>query len=151
MNRTSGWGDIEHLKVLKARYCRYCDTKDWENYFSLFADDLVFEISAHTDSGKSEFGNSGRQLGKSNFRAWVTETASHVVTSVHHCHMPEIELLSDVTAKGIWALEDLLYFSDDMPMRSLHGFGHYHETYERVNGVWLFKTLRLTRLKVDIA
>jgi hypothetical protein len=27
--------------------------------------------------------------------------------------------------------------------------GHYHETYEKVEGKWQIKTLRLTRLRVD--
>ena len=31
----------------------------------------------------------------------------------------------------------------------LQGWGHYHETYERSDGQWRIKTLRLTRLRVD--
>jgi hypothetical protein len=31
----------------------------------------------------------------------------------------------------------------------LHGYGHYHETYENLNGEWRIKSLRLDRLRVD--
>ena len=29
------------------------------------------------------------------------------------------------------------------------GYGHYHETYEKVAGEWRIKTIALTRLRVD--
>ena len=33
----------------------------------------------------------------------------------------------------------------------LTGYGHYHETYERIGGEWKIKTLLLTRLRMDRA
>ena len=78
------------------------------------------------------------------------------VTTCHHGHMPEIELTSPTTANGIWAMEDHLWVSEGnpLPYRSLHGYGHYHETYEKTfdedaDGRWLIKTLKLTRIRVD--
>ena len=72
--------------------------------------------------------------------------------SVHHGHCPEIELTSQSSAKGIWAMEDIIRWPDDstVPIRALHGYGHYIETYERINGRWHIKTMKLTRLRVDI-
>jgi hypothetical protein len=32
----------------------------------------------------------------------------------------------------------------------MHGYGHYHETYEKVDGRWRIKTITLTRLRVDV-
>jgi hypothetical protein len=32
----------------------------------------------------------------------------------------------------------------------LDGYGHYHETYEKVGGAWRIKSSRLTRLHVDM-
>jgi hypothetical protein len=63
--------------------------------------------------------------------------------------MPEIELTSATTARGVWAMEDLIWWPEESRRKTLHGFGHYHETYEKIDGHWLIKTLRLTRLKVD--
>jgi hypothetical protein len=33
----------------------------------------------------------------------------------------------------------------------MHGWGHYHETYEKAGGRWAIKTLKLTRLRVENA
>jgi hypothetical protein len=37
--------EIEAIKQLKARYCRYLDTKDWEAWRTIFADDFVSDTS----------------------------------------------------------------------------------------------------------
>ena len=37
--------EIEAIKQLKARYCRYLDTKDWQAWRSIFADDFVSDTS----------------------------------------------------------------------------------------------------------
>jgi len=34
--------------------------------------------------------------------------------------------------------------------RELSGFGHYHETYQKADGTWRIKTLKLTRIRMDI-
>jgi hypothetical protein len=33
---------------------------------------------------------------------------------------------------------------------NLVGYGHYHETYECIDGRWLIKSSKLTRLREDI-
>jgi hypothetical protein len=58
----------------------------------------------------------------------VTRCAGSAVT-VHHGHMPEIELTSNGDATGTWAMEDELWFPDGSPVLHVHGYGHYHETY----------------------
>jgi hypothetical protein len=49
-------------------------------------------------------------------------------------------------------MEDMLRWAEGSaaPIKTLHGYGHYTETYERVDGRWHIKTLKLTRLRVDI-
>jgi hypothetical protein len=32
---------------------------------------------------------------------------------------------------------------------TMTGYGHYHETYEKVDGAWKLKTAKLTRLRVE--
>jgi hypothetical protein len=71
------------------------------------------------------------------------------VTTVHHAHMAAIEITSDTTAKGVWAMEDLLWWQNGEVEEHLRGFGHYHETYEKIDGAWLIKSRVLTRLRVD--
>jgi hypothetical protein len=32
----------------------------------------------------------------------------------------------------------------------MHGYGHYHETYEKADGEWRIKSSKLIRLREDI-
>ncbi len=66
-------------------------------------------------------------------------------------HMPEIELTSPTTATGIWAMEDHLSFPAGAQLAELHGYGHYHETYTKVDGTWRIATTRLARLRLDMS
>jgi uncharacterized protein (TIGR02246 family) len=128
--------DIEAIKQLKARYFRTMDTKDWAGMREVFADDVVVDT---TESGGDVVS------GADAFVAFLQKTLGDVVT-VHQGHMPEIDVTSATTASGVWALEDMLQWPDGT---RLHGYGHYHETYEKADGAWRIKTLRLTRLRMD--
>jgi uncharacterized protein (TIGR02246 family) len=128
--------DVEAIKRLKGRYFRTMDTKDWAGMRQVFTDDVVVDTT----------GSGGNVIaGADDFLAFLEPTLADVVT-VHHGHMPEIEVTSPTTASGVWAMEDRLKFADGNEMQ---GFGHYHETYEKVGGEWRIKTLTLTRLRVD--
>jgi len=129
--------DIEAIKRLKARYFRTMDTKDWAAMRRVFADDVVMDTT----------GSGGNVMsGADEFMAFLRDSIGDVVT-VHHGHMPEIELTSGTTASGIWAMEDMLRWPDG---QELHGYGHYVETYEKLGDEWRIKTSALTRLRMDI-
>ena len=130
---------IESIKQLKARYCRYLDTKDWTAWRTIFSDDFV--------SDTSEAG--GRVIaGADDFVAFTRKGIGRPAqATAHQVHAPEIELMSATTARGVWALQDVVRFG---PGVSLVGYGHYHETYEKVAGQWLIKSSKLTRLREDI-
>lgn len=128
--------DVEAIKRLKARYFRTMDTKDWVGMREVFADDVVVDT---TESG------GGVVQGADEFMAFLTETLAEVVT-VHHGHMPEIELTSATTATGIWALQDILKWPNGT---ELHGYGHYHEHYVKGSDGWRIASTTLTRLHMD--
>ena len=67
--------------------------------------------------------------------------------TVHQVHAPEIELTSATIARGVWALNDVVRL---VPALTLHGYGHYHETYEKIDGRWRIKASKLTRLREDV-
>ena len=116
--------DVEAIKRLKARYCRFLDTKD---------------IAVSTRGADPQ--TAPPLEGFDAFFPVVWGGVEHAAT-VHHCHTPEIDLTSDTTATGIWAMEDMLFFDAG---GSLHGAGHYHETYEKRHGTWVITSLHLTR------
>ena len=137
---------IEDIKQLKARYFRCMDTKDWDGFAAVFTPDATMDVSGEMRDGRTE--GTGVTTGATAIAEFV-RGAVHDVTTTHHGHMPEIEVTSSTTARGIWAMEDMLRWPDGAPIRSLHGYGHYHETYEKRDGQWRIATLRLTRLRVD--
>jgi uncharacterized protein (TIGR02246 family) len=128
--------DVEAIRQLKARYFRTMDTKDWAGMRAVFIDDVVMDTS---ESG------GGVITGADEFMAFLSETLADVVT-VHHGHMPEIEITSPTTATGIWAMEDMLRWPNGM---ELHGYGHYHETYVKTGAGWRIASTTLTRLRSD--
>src|SRR5207302_7220468 len=110
--------DVEAIRQLKARYFRLMDTKDWDAMRFVLTDDVVMDTTA-----------SGGNLmtGADRYMVFLREAIGDVLT-VHHGHTPEIELTSETTATGIWAMEDMLRWPNG---KEMHGYGHYHETYEK--------------------
>jgi SnoaL-like domain len=137
-------GAIEQIKKLKGRYFRSMDTKNWDGFQSVFAPDATMDTTQEAPDLDVVHGNA-------NIRRFVEGSVGSVVT-VHHGHMPEIEITSDTTARGVWAMQDLLQIPEGSPlgMKSMTGYGHYTETYELIDGEWLIKTLVLTRLRRDV-
>jgi hypothetical protein len=132
--------DIEAIKQLKARYFRLMDTKDWAGMRELFTRDVHVDVSGD---------GAGEYDGVDAFFTMLEDALRDVVT-VHHGHMPEIAITSPTTATGIWAMEDHLRFPPDTPVRELHGYGHYHETYVKLNDEWRIRSTKLVRLRLDI-
>jgi hypothetical protein len=138
---------VEAVKTLEARYFRGMDTKDWDGFADQFSPDAVMDVSG--EMGGAGTPDAGVIRGNREIAGFVREMVGDVVT-VHHGHMPEITVTSPTTADGIWAMEDMLQWPDGFPIRSMHGYGHYHETYEKLDGRWVIKMLVLTRLRTDV-
>ncbi|MGE2835656.1 nuclear transport factor 2 family protein [Mycobacterium sp. SMC-4] len=134
---TAALAEFEAIKQLKARYCRLLDTKKWAQWRELFADD--FRSDTSPAGGKVI-------VGADEFVAFTRRSLGDRAT-VHQVHAPEIELTSATTARAVWALEDVVRLA---PGVNLRGYGHYQETYEKVDGRWLFTSSTLTRIREDI-
>jgi len=143
---SSEYQDAEAIKRLKARYFRCMDTKDWAGFEAVFTTDATFESTSPVKEVTR---------GASAIVKWVRATLGEAVT-VHHGHMPEIELTSPTTASGVWAMEDLIWWPAATPIAwpaigpvpHLHGYGHYHETYIKDDcGTWRIATVELTRIR----
>jgi uncharacterized protein (TIGR02246 family) len=128
--------EIEAIKKLKARYFRLLDTQRWEEFGDVFTEDATLAASPSPDETFHGRQDIVRRV----------STALRGATTVHHGHMPEIELTGDDTATGIWAMYDFV----ELPQLVLHGWGHYHEEYAKQHGAWRIRRSRLTRLRLDI-
>jgi hypothetical protein len=135
--------EIEKIRRLKARYWRCMDTKDWDGFGAVFTEDatLLFDTDVSTlgRDGKPHPLISTRQ----GIRDFVADWGRYA-TTVHQGHTSEIDILSETEARGIWSMEDIVEHPDTI----MHGHGHYHETYRKVDGAWLIATVHLTRLRV---
>lgn len=133
---------IEEIKRLKARYFYGIDNKDWD----------LWREEVFAPDGRLEVPEMGHNVeGVEEVIRWVAQQSADQV-SVHHGHMPDIEILSDTTAKGVWAMEDRIYRSKEHPLNgysTIHGFGHYRENYVKLDRGWRIKSTLLTRLRVE--
>ncbi|WP_241032198.1 nuclear transport factor 2 family protein [Rhodococcus pseudokoreensis] len=143
---------IEDIRHLKSRYFQAVDEKDWAAIEDMF-----------TADAQVDFGGEGQyHIGHHGVTAADIEPADGVVTggaetarviagavsqviSVHHGHDPQIELTGPDEAVGRWSMYDCLEYADEV----MHGYGHYHERYTRVDNQWKFAALTLTRLRVN--
>jgi hypothetical protein len=132
--------DIESIKQLKARYFRLMDTKDWDGLAGVFTPGVRIDMineGGHVTNSVDEY------------LPFLVSQIGPAIT-VHHGHMPEISILADDEATGVWAMEDELWWPEGSPVAYVHGYGHYHETYVKRDGEWRISEMTLTRLHRDI-
>src|SRR4029453_6249329 len=84
---------VEQIKQLKARYFRLMDKKRWDEWAEVVAKDAVFGAGDNVIHGRDAMVEN------------VSGTASTART-VHHGHTPEIEVIDDTNARGVWAMYD---------------------------------------------
>jgi hypothetical protein len=131
--------DVEEITQLKARYFRLVDSKQWDEWALVFAADAVLEIP------EGDLVHRGRAAIVANVSTMMEE-----LRTVHHGHMPEIEITGRDTARGVWAMSDYVEWpADDGTRVGLRGYGHYLEEYVREDGRWCIARSRLVRLRVD--
>jgi hypothetical protein len=145
---------IEEIKTVFARRVRHMDLHEWDKYGSCHTDDAWSETYGDLPANKqpvSPDGQRNRVVGPEALAKQIRYFMTHniPIVSAHHAHQPEIELTSDITAKGIWPMEDHLWWRNGDHDEFMHGYGHYHEEYRNVDGRWLISYRKLTRLRVD--
>ncbi|MBB35927.1 MAG: DUF4440 domain-containing protein [Hirschia sp.] len=136
---------IEDIRAVKAKYCRFLDTKDWDGYASIFTSDAVMDVSE--DTGNPPI------TGIPAIIAQVRFAADHAATC-HQVHTPEIAFDSPDTARGVWSMQDRVVWQEGKSpipeVASITGFGQYHESYRKEDGVWKIAALRLSRFHIDM-
>jgi SnoaL-like domain len=128
---------IEEIKQLMARRTRCVDEKDWGGLATCFAPDAI-SYSVQADGVQ----------GAANIVARIQAALQHR-TTVHQIHVPEITILSATTAEGIWPMQDDLTWVADGKSHWQRGFGHYRQSYTKINGRWVIQTHRLNYLKFE--
>ncbi|MEH6549452.1 MAG: nuclear transport factor 2 family protein [Pseudomonadales bacterium] len=128
--------DMEAIKQVKHTYFRCIDTANWEELRQICHSDLA----VHYVGGGYEFDLKGREefIG-------AMEMAFHSeAVGRHNGYMPEIQMLSDTEATGIWYLYD--HFWSLNANHLTHGTALYWDRYLKVDDRWVIKDTRYERL-----
>ncbi len=120
--------ELEAIKRLKHKYMRCVDEKRGKELRACFSEDATCSYSG------GKFAYSGRdEIMK--FLVQAMDRPSFL--SSHRVSQPEIELISETTATGIWALEDTVIDLDFQI--TLRGAAFYRDEYQKVDGQWKIK------------
>ena len=128
--------EIEEIKILKARYFRFLDAKKWTELEQYLTDEVTFSYPPQQIN----------VIGKAALISNFSTRHDHTQTA-HTGSMPEIEILGEHRAKGIWFMTDYVVVPQENgnPIIS-QGFGHYFETYIKEEGQWKIESILLERL-----
>ncbi len=135
--------DLAAITALKARYCRTLDTKDWDGFGDCLAEDFTGQYDGMPRASKDE-PEVAHVAGRKSVADGTAANLQNIPT-VHSVYAPEIEIIDETHARGVWAMRDYLLF----PTCAFVGYGHYHEDYVKSNGVWRIQRTHLTRLFVE--
>ncbi|MFO8010799.1 MAG: nuclear transport factor 2 family protein [Dehalococcoidia bacterium] len=120
--------EIEAIKRLKHKYMRCVDEKRWDELRECFTEDATCAYSGgkHSFNGRDEI-----------MDFLVGAMDKNTFMSCHRICQPEIDITSETTATGIWALED--YVIEEEYEIALHGAAFYRDEYIKVDGEWKIK------------
>ena len=131
--------DIHAIQRLKHRYFRCLDQKAWDELETCFTDDAT-----------ASYGGGAIELdGREAILAFLTDTmGSRRMLTSHRGTQPEIDLLGNAEATGIWALEDVVIHQDFGV--TIHGASFYDDRYVKVGGVWFIRHTSYKRTYEEI-
>ncbi len=128
--------DIEAIKQLKHAYFRCIDTANFEELAEIFHDD----VSVHFVGGTYEWGLEG----KAKYLDSLRQSFHRSAIGHHNGHHPEIQILSETEATGIWYLADHMWILDQQFFTT--GTALYWDRYLKVDGRWTIRETRYERI-----
>ena len=132
--------DMELIRQVTYRYFRSVDTGDFEAVEDCFTEDA----SVAFIGGSYRFEQQGR--------AQILETLRSIlncgVAAMHTAHHPEIRVLTDTTAEGIWYLTDWAINLEQKVV--IHGACLVRNQYRKVSGEWKIRHYGYTRIYEQI-
>jgi hypothetical protein len=143
--RLHEYEQLEELRSLRMRYCRFVDEKLWDALEQILTLDFVLHSHNHVDGERSPVPVAASARA---FRERL-ERISAGATTVHVCAMPEITIEAPTAARATWAMTDIVSHPTDPGLRWV-GHGHYHDEYRLgADGVWRIAKATLTRQRLD--
>lgn len=128
--------DIEAIKQLKHAYFRCIDTANLDELGTLFHED----VTVHFIGGTYEWKVQGRK----DYLANIGYSFNKASIGHHNGHQPEIRMLSETEATGVWYLADNMWILNHNA--KTHGTALYWDRYVKEDGRWLIRESRYERL-----
>ena len=128
--------DMEAIRQLKHAYFRCIDTANFDELATLFHD----EVSVLLKGGNYEWKLEGKQA----YVDAVRQSFHRGAIGHHNGLQPEIQLLSEREATGIWYLADHMWMVDQEFFTT--GTALYWDRYLKVDGRWLIKDTKYERI-----
>ncbi|MCP4005781.1 MAG: nuclear transport factor 2 family protein [bacterium] len=128
--------DIEAIKQLKHAYFRCLDTANFEEMADLFHED----VSVHFIGGAYEW----KLQGRAEYIEAVSKAFTKQAIGHHNGHHPEIQILNQNEATGIWYLADHMWILE----HNFHttGTALYYDRYLKRDGRWQVKDTQYRRI-----
>ncbi len=128
--------DIEAIKQLKHAYFRCVDTCNLDELGTLFHADVAVCFKG----GGYEWNLNGRDEYVKNIgMSFSSEAIGH-----HNAHHPEIQILSDTEATGLWYLADHMWILNHNALT--YGTALYWDRYVKEDGRWLIRETNYERV-----
>ena len=131
---------IEAIKRFKASYFCYLDEQEWEQFAELLTEDFVVIFAVPQEQfyppDATKLPDGRVQADRARLIAWM-QVSAQGMTTVHHAHMPVIEITSPDSASGRWAMTDYTGWAGEAGPMWLASYGSHRETYRRCSdGRW---------------
>jgi hypothetical protein len=128
--------DIERICRVKYRYWRALDMCQIEELREVLTEDVRVDFVGGTYRWQME----GREV----FLKAVAGAFTSQVIARHNGHHPEIDVLSETTAKGTWYLSDwMLHLGENIVTE---GTALYRDEYVKIDGAWRIKVSTYERI-----
>ncbi len=128
--------DIEAIRQVKHAYFRCIDTANFEELAELFHEDVL----VHFVGGNYEW----KLRGKEEYLNAVKGAFTREAVGHHNGHHPEIQILSETEATGIWYLADNMWVMNYNFFTT--GTAVYWDRYLKVGGRWTIAETRYERI-----
>jgi hypothetical protein len=128
--------DIELIRQLKYRYWRGIDMGHIDDVRELLTEDVRVDFAGGTYRWQMQ--------GREAFLAALGASFNSQAISIHTGHHPEIDVLTETTATGIWYLTDtFIHLTENVVTE---GSALYRDEYAKVDGAWRIKVSTYERI-----
>ena len=111
---------IEQIKVLKYRYFRALDFKEWDDFGATLTEDAAAQY------GTRVYGEPLNLNGRAAITGFMRDNVAADIVTVHVASHPEIEVEGEV-GRGSWCFEDTVIVPEHDVM--IRGAGYYRDRY----------------------